>query len=338
MPVTLNIAVPDIATVLTIYDRIRVYRAPAIDGVYAEITAVGTRIPLVSGQTSYTYVDSAGTSTNYYRVSYSNSVNGLESAQSGSIQGDGDPALDVLTVEELKQNFLFGLELMDENGNEMPDSFFEFYIKSAVAYVEQQLDLAITQRTVLNERHDFHKRDYDQYLLFQLLNKPVSSVERVAMVLPTNQNIITYDPTWYNLVGEAGQLQILPGTNSTSVVALGLSGMWWPMTQGITSFLPLVFYVDYTTGFPPGQVPFNIKEVVGMLAAMGPLAVLGDILFGPGLAGNSVSLDVLMTNVKTTKDSGNSAFSARLRQYRSDSRERLRELRRYYQGVRFTVV
>jgi hypothetical protein len=65
------------------------------------------------------------------------------------VQGSQDPALLVLTVDELKTNYLFGLDMSDDQGNPFPESLYEWYIKSAVSLAETQLDLPIRPSQVL---------------------------------------------------------------------------------------------------------------------------------------------------------------------------------------------
>lgn len=335
IPLPIKISVPRSRDVLVFFDRIRVYRSATIDGPYLEITAPGTRIPIVAGQSTYLFYDSGGTPTDYYVVDYFNSTTGAASPQSSPQQALGDTVLDVLSVDELKENYLFGLPLEDDNGNQMPDSFFEFYIRSAVAYAERRLNTRLSQTIITDERHDFVRQDYNKYIWLQLKNKPLISVQQVRLVLPTNQQVISYPIEWTQPDYDAATIQIVPGSGSTAAVALGLSALWAPIINGLTDFLPDVFRVDYTCGFV--TVPHDIKDLIGKLSSLGPLAVIGDLLFGPGVAGQSMSLDALMTNTRTTKDGQSSAFGARLRQYRTEINEMMREIRRDLQGIRMVT-
>lgn len=337
LPDPVRIFVPHPERVVQYFDRIRVYRSATIDGTFTEITSPGTRIPIDPSISNYEYVDLTGSSTDFYKIDYLDVKTGRTIPMSEAQQATGDSALDVLSVEELKQNFLFGLPLEDNDGNEMPDSFFEFWIKSAVTAAERRLDIPLRRLVITDEPYDFIKQDYNKFIRIQLDRKPVISVEQVRMVLPTDQNVITYDPAWIRLDPKQGLIQIVPGSGSMTSVALGLSAMWAPLVNGLTNYLPDIFRVDYTAGYAPGTVPYDIKEVVGKIASVGPLTILGDLLFGPGIAGASVSLDALMTNTKTTKDADSSAFAARIKQYRAEIREEIREIRRNIQGIRMAV-
>lgn len=90
--IRLQITVDDIATVIGMFDQIKVYRSTAgVGGPFPELTTVGTRIALVAGQALYTFDDTAGDASYYYKTSFFNSTSSLESSLSDAIQGDVDP-------------------------------------------------------------------------------------------------------------------------------------------------------------------------------------------------------------------------------------------------------
>ena len=53
----------------------------------------------------------------------------------------------LLTVQDLKTRYLFGIDLTDESGNEMPTETIQHFINSAVSITEHELDLIITTRS-----------------------------------------------------------------------------------------------------------------------------------------------------------------------------------------------
>ena len=243
----------------------------------------------------------------------------------------------VLSVTEFKENYLFGLPLYDNAGNEYPDSFYEFYLNSATAYVERRLDIKLTPTVIVDEKHAFYRQDYNKFIYVQLLTKPLISVQEVRMVLPTETRVITFSNQWVRPDYDSATIEVVPGTGSITAVALGLSSLWAPIINGMMDYVPDIIRVDYTAGYPTGQVPYDIQDLVGKIASLGPLAIIGDLLLGPGVQGSTVTLDALMTNVRSTKESGQSAFSGRLRQYREDIRTDLKEIRRTLQGLRMVL-
>lgn len=84
--------VEKLSNVLTLFDVQKVYRSvTGIDGAYVEITDAGTRVPLAAGQTVYTYDDTVGDATYYYKTSFFDStLSNPESDLSDPILGDAD--------------------------------------------------------------------------------------------------------------------------------------------------------------------------------------------------------------------------------------------------------
>jgi len=222
--------------------------------------------------------------------------------------------------------------------------FFEFYIKSAVTYVERRLDIPLRPETIVDELHDYKWQDFKSFIYLRLRRTPIRAIDEIRMVLPPRggadaPSLITFDSDWIQLQDPmAGNVNIFPGTGQTTIVALSFAQVYQPLLLGAWRYLPNVFHVDYTAGFPTGRVPTDIQEIVGMQAALGPLGVIGDTIFGAGIAGNAVTLDALMTNVRTTKDAENSAFSSRIREYRKQIEERIKFIRRSYKGIQMAVV
>lgn len=107
--IRLRIIVDDIDDTIAIFDQIKVYRSTTgVAGVYTELTGLGTRIPLVAGQSVYEYVDISGDPTYYYKSSFFNSVSSAESSLSDPRLGESDPYY--ITVDDLRAE---GLNIPD---------------------------------------------------------------------------------------------------------------------------------------------------------------------------------------------------------------------------------
>lgn len=329
--ITLSVVVADIVTVRAYFDQIKVYRSvTGTLGPYVELTGPGTRLVLLETQTIYPYTDLDGDPAYFYKTSFFNSVTLSESSLSDPQQGDGDPALDVISVAELKEIFLFGVDLTDDFGNPFPEVLFQFYIKAAVSWVEKKLDIPLRPLAIEEERHDFVRQDYRKWVALQLLNYPVIGVDEIRLILPTDQHVITYDPSWIYVDKPSGQVNIIPGSGQ---LLLGSAGGWLPLLYGWADFVPDVFRVKYTAGFESGRVPDELRELVGKMASLGPLNIAGDLVFGAGLAAQSVSLDGLTTAIQTTQSPTNAGYGARILEYMKEVKMTLPDLRRYYKGI-----
>ena len=336
--VTLNISAGNIDTLLINFDRIKIYRSTTgLSGAYAALTTPETLVPLVAGVTTYQFHDTSGDSSYYYKRSFIHSVSGLESDVSDPVQGSADPALDIISVAELKTNYLYGIDLTDDSGIPYPDSMYEWYIKSAVSWVEHRLDLPLRPKTITSEKHDFYREDYENYIYLKLREYPVLSVTQVQMVLPGDSIVHDFDSSWFQLRKDSGVLHIVPGTGAASTIVFGAGGAWLPFVRASSRFVPDVFRVTYTAGFEDGQVPYDIRDVVGKTASLGPLHIAGDLLGGAGIASQSLGIDGLSQSFATTSSATNAGYGARIINYRKDINEQIPTIRNYYKGLSMVV-
>jgi hypothetical protein len=331
-----TVVVSDIAAVLSVpFDRIKVYRSTTGEGgVYAEITDASTRIPLAAGKQIYEYIDSAGDETYYYKTSYYNSSTTAESSLSDAVLGESDPALDILTPQELKDYYLFGLDLTNDDGDPYPDPLYRFYISYGVDRVEKELDINLLTRS-FTERHDYYRQDYLRYVQLKTLELPVLSVESVKIIL-AEQTVATFQSEWIHPYKPAGHVHILPGLDALNTVLLGQTGSWLHLLAGYADFIPDAFEVAYSAGFL--SIPPVLKELVGKFAAFGPLNIAGDLLGGAGIASQSIGLDGLSQSFNTTSSSTSAGYGARLIQYEKEIKALVPKLRSYYHPVSLEVV
>jgi hypothetical protein len=98
----------------------------------------------------------------------------------------------------------------------------------------------------------------------------------------------------------------------------------------------MVWKVVYKAGFLPGKCPLNIKELIGMKAAMGPLNIAGDLIAGAGIASKSIGIDGLSQSISTTSSATNAGYGARILQYNKEIKERLQRLKDYY-GINLSM-
>jgi hypothetical protein len=337
--IKLNLVAADIDTVRESFDRMKAYRSTTgIDGTYTEITTPATRPVLEAGKAIYEYVDENGHEDYYYRFSYFNTLSALESSLSDPQQGEGDSALGIITVEEIKQNYLFGLDLTNDKDDPLPNALYEFFIKSAVSWLEHRLDLPLRPKRIEAEAHDFIKEDYDKYIALFLDQYPVIDVEDVRLVLPGEQVVQVFEREWFQLEKEMGQLHLVPGTGTAGSILLGATGAWIPYIYGANKFIPRAFRITYTAGFESGKVPAVLKDMVGKVASYGPLNILGDLIAGAGIANLSLSIDGLSQTIGTTSSATNSGYGARLVQYTRELKDAIPTMQWYYKGIRLKVV
>jgi len=346
--IALDITVTDIATVLLSYDQLQVHRSTnGESGVYGELSTATTRVSLETGVTEYVYNDALGNADYWYKFRYYNSGTEAVSAFTSSVKGEQHPALDIVTVQQLKDNYLFGVDLTDDTGKPYPASLFEHYIKSAVDWLEHYLDIQLTTLELEDECHDFYAADYKHYMWVELDHFPLYDVTEVKLVLPGEQIVKVFDSSWIHVQRESGQLQLIPGVGSAGTILFGAGGSWLPALTGAGGYVPDAFRVTYKAGFakPPtgspvkrhrkyDSVPPKLVEVASKIASLGPFNIAGDLLGGAGIASQSLGLDGLSMSFNTTSSSTSAGYGARIIQYQKDLKTELPLLQRYYKGIK----
>lgn len=337
-PIKLKIQVDELANVLQTFNQIKVYRSTTgIAGTYTEITDVATRIDMVAGQAAYEYDDQSGAITYYYKVSYFASASLAESELSAPRLGDDVSTANIMTTSDLKAIYLFGLDLTNDAGEPFPDLMFEWGIRSAIAWIERRLDIKI-RPTPLVERYDYHRQDYLNWTIIRLRQAPVVQVNSVKVKWPSDTTVIDFPTEWIQLQADAGQVNIVPTSGTLSQVLLTAGGSFLPLVASGRDFVPNILEVDYIAGFPEGEVPQELRDVIGKLASFAPLNVAGDLIVGAGIASKTISIDGLSQSINTTSSATNAGYGARLGQYEKEIKNVLPTLERYYKGLRLTAL
>jgi len=336
--IKLQIQVSKLDNVLTKFDQMKIYRSIAgINGTYIELTTSTTRLSLEQGKELYEFDDTAGEITYWYKTSYYHSSTGLESSLSEPRLGDDPATATIMTVSEMKSLYLFGLDLTDDAGNEFPDLMFEWGIRWAIGYLQRQLDILI-KPTEMDERYDYYRNDYQNWTTIQLHESPVVSVESVSVMWPSDVTVIDFPTEWIQLRKEGGLVNIVHASGSIAQAMLTAGGNFLPLLAGATDFIPNALRVQYTAGFAAGEVPIEIRDLVGKLASLGPLHTAGDLIAGAGIASKSISIDGLSQSINTTSSATNSGYGARTQNYLKEIKEQLPVLRRYYKGLKLAAL
>jgi hypothetical protein len=243
----------------------------------------------------------------------------------------------IMTADFVKENFLFGVDLRDDDGNEMPDSLIEFYIKSATRWIERELDIYLTPVTITNEQHDYHFQEYINFSFLKVFHKPLLSVARVAIQFPLSTSVLEFDPSWIRAESVSGQINLVPTGGTISSFLISGGGSFLPMLYTNRDYVPHIISVDYVSGFRTGEIPFDILEVVGKKAALGPLNIAGDLIAGAGIASKSLSIDGLSQSIGTTSSATNAGYGARMINYGKEIEQSMKYLRGEYRGIGMVV-
>lgn len=242
----------------------------------------------------------------------------------------------MLTVEDLKTRYLFGIDLTDEKGNELPDKTIQHAINSSVSYLEHKLNIIIT-KTSFTERYDYRSVDYIDFNLIQLKNRPLCSVEAWRAKFPTNKELVEYPKEWFVLEKESGQIQLSPVEGTFSGLIVSQGGAYLPLIYGTRDHWPHLFEVEYTAGFDSDCIPVFLNEMIGMQASIRLFEILGDIVIGSGIASETVGIDAANVSRNTTASATFSAFSARTESYKKQMEDYIKTAKQYYNGIAMVV-
>jgi hypothetical protein len=325
---------PDVARAIEMgYQRLLVERSTDSGLSYEEITAPSERLVLEASKVDYSYVDRSGDAAYLYRTRYVDEAGVVDGDASDPIAGAGAILAQILTVAQLKQRYLFGVNLTNDAGETMPEEVFEHYILTAIAWFEKTLDIKIIPTTILLEPHDYYREDYPEFCIIQLDNYPVLSVEEFSVQYPSGSTIVTFPPEWIRIDPDHGILRIVPTAGTLSNVMLGQGGSFLPAIYGGMNHLPDLFKVSYTAGIKIAEHR-DVLDLIGKFASLGPFNIFGDLIIGAGISSLSTSIDGLSQSIGTTLSPMYGGYGSRITQYLKEIQQQIPNLKRYFHGIR----
>lgn len=238
----------------------------------------------------------------------------------------------LITVSQMKERYLFGIDLTDEKGNPIPDSVLQHQINAAVSYLEHTLDIIISE-TEFEEEYDYRAVDYVNFNFIQLKKRPVIEVSDFRAKFPNSQDLVVFPQDWIVVEKESGQVQLSPVEGSFSGLVITQGGSYVPLIYGTRDHWPHLFKIKYKAGFCHDKIPVLINEMVGMQAAIRTFEILGDITLGPGVTGETVSLDGASTSKQLAASAMYSVYSARIDSYRKSLKEYMSAVKKFYAGI-----
>jgi len=266
------------------------------------------------------------------------------------------------TVTELQNRWCFGLPLYDTQGNLMSTEDIQNFIDSAIAEVERRLGVFLKPKVICTnaeERglikgtdyeisepaYDYSAKAYGHWGFLQLRERPALKLNSAKLVLPNGQIIIDFmtRPEWVKFYPKAAQFHIVPYAGDPSVYyLLGGSQAGFPFVTGqLNKNMPHMWYIDYVAGYEVGEVPNDIRNIVGKIAAVDMLGISGDAIKS-GVASLSTSIDGLSESVGTTVSSQSTLYQAHINQYKQEVDSFFDETksgaRSSERGITFTVL
>lgn len=247
--------------------------------------------------------------------------------------------------------YMFGLSVTDPRTNKpIGDEFYENAIQSAMAQVEQELDIAIFPRLEV-EHQDYHSENFNSYMYTHVYKRPIIQVENLKMEM-SGRGIYSYPSKWWTVYNLSGHIEIMPtplmqsGNNfmGGSVYPYPVASVIRPGTG--KTFAPQMIHVEYIAGLLPRkhgaynrqwEMPATLEKMILKVAVREIFQLWGRLLIQPGLASTSISMDGISQSMGTTQSAMYGAVSADITQINADIAELKKALKGYF-GSNFITV
>lgn len=212
----------------------------------------------------------------------------------------------LITPGQVKIHHLFGIPLVSAMRDPltgmaqvMTDDIIKEIIVRAVAIVEADTGLIIFPRQI-KEKHPFDKAEFEAFGYFRLQNRPVATIESLSISPSDNATIYNVPLNWIETgYLEQGQINIVPLASglgySGMVSGMSTAGGIFLTSLGAHHWIPAFWLIVYTAGFPDGMLPRIVNELIGVVAAMEILSLLGST-YG-GSTSHSLSIDSVSQSV-----------------------------------------
>lgn len=200
------------------------------------------------------------------------------------------------TAADMKRRSLFGIPLVSRMTNEaVSDETLNDYVRQAISEIEHELDLYITP-TQFQERHDYDREmQFWSFGYLHLHHSPILNVNKFQLTF--NNGVQGANPLvdmpleFIHVQPQDGTIQLVPaqGVSISGFIASIYSGLGYHAfnSQAITHW-PGAVLVEYTAGFPDGQVPALLAGLIENIAAYRFLSTLGPVLFPYSSVGISI--------------------------------------------------
>lgn len=243
-----------------------------------------------------------------------------------------------LSPSSLKEFCFFGIPIIDQEGNLIPDETLDTFIESAVNEVEAELDIKIAEQVIV-ETKSFSLDNYTQWSAVRC-SYPVFAVESMNGFVGTTRQVI-FPPDWFSIQKSSDgirhrNVRIVPSSQNNGNInqSVVYAGIYPQMGYYGNRNIPDYWHLTYLTGWK--FIPEDILKVIAYKAAMPIFDMLGDIIIGAGIANQSMSFDGFSQSVGTTSSAENSGYSARIKSYEAQIKSILPALKKKYSGIIFT--
>jgi hypothetical protein len=258
------------------------------------------------------------------------------------IETSWDHAAPLITPEQVRIHHLFGIPLVsgirDTNTGKrqvMTDAIIKQVIDRAVTLLEfdSGVDIFPIKR---REKYPFDRNLYEQLGYVQLHHRPVASVDKFSVTPSNGVDVYVVPLDWVEAAYlSKGQVNIVPLTiafqNGGFIPSQSSGGAAFLAILGQRGWIPAYWQFEYTCGFPDGNLPKIINELIGVYTALEILDMLAAT--HAEATSHSLGIDGLSQSVSTP---GPEIFSIRTKSL-SDKRDKLLNRLKTHYGSKIFV-
>jgi hypothetical protein len=243
----------------------------------------------------------------------------------------------VISPEELMSLYFYGLKIQSTDGTNLDRQTIITNILAAQAEIERFFDIKLFP-VLITESQDYFRDDYQNGFPFVRVSFPIRGSVLSCIGLLNGVEQIKYPQGWLQSRTSSQnryyrQFAIVPNGSvaqaDANIIMIGISAQY-----GLRSFpqIPNYWNIQYESGYLYGQLPYEIVNLIGLLASIPLLGIAGDLVLStPGLASTSLGLDGLSQSV--TSKAG--AFGERIKLYLEQIKTTSQRIKNTYKGVQF---
>lgn len=244
----------------------------------------------------------------------------------------------IVTPDDCRYTFLWGTDFKATNGQMFTDEQIQWFIDAATREMERQLNITIVKRRIKSEfsveqrnlkkgidyddaetPYDFSYRKIQRYGMIQTKQRPILNVTRCTLINKGQNDDVDLLPS---VVPDKknGVLKFLKRPWKPNDTWTGISDSI--SRYGAETWNPHLFYaVDYDAGFENSdEVPSDLRHMIGKMAAISLLNVIGDGLMS-GFSSSSLSMDGVSESFSSTQSATSAFFGARIAVYQKEVQE-----------------
>jgi hypothetical protein len=238
----------------------------------------------------------------------------------------------IQTPDDIRFTWLWGVDFKASNGDSYTDAQIEFYIDSALARIERELNITVKKTRIVSEPENRGLKkgdDYDEaesyytYTRARIQRNGMIPLRKRPVIKVSRLDIINRNTGIYSLLNACtldktkGMVKFFnrPPRASDSIRAVETA----IFPYGAETYERNLFYaVDYVAGYESSDdVPIDLREIIGKIAAVSLLNAIGRGLMS-GFSSSSLSMDGVSESFSSTQSATSSFYGADIKEYKDD--------------------